>query len=488
MHIAFIASECAPYAKTGGLADVVSALPRELVRQGNEVSVYLPLYRSVATWLTEQKIARKVLIPSLTIPFPAYNRFVTVVDGGKPDGVQMYFLDCPELFDRDGIYGNDRGDFPDNSERFGLLCRSAIEASKELGVPNVFHVHDWETSVVPVMLRTTYYFDPLLRKVPVVLTIHNAGYQGEFPPLTTEQLLLPWDVFTMDRLEQNDRFNFLKGGIVYSDAITAVSPRYAQEIQTPEFGYGLDPTLRRRSADLSGIINGVDYTVWNPATDIHLAAHYTPEDLAGKAACRADLLHAFSLDSIAPETPVLGMVSRFATQKGLDILAAAMDSIAAEEIAFVALGSGERYYEELLQSLQIKFPGKIALRIGYDNALAHKIEAGADMFLMPSRYEPCGLNQIYSLKYGTVPIVRATGGLDDTIQEWDPATLQGTGFKFTGYDPLDFYAAIERALAVFPDKKAWTTLMRNGMAQNFSWAESARQYVAVYEEVVKRRS
>jgi starch synthase len=488
MHIAFIASECAPYAKSGGLADVVSALPRELVRQGHEVSVYLPLYRSVATYMTEQKLPRKVLIPSLTVPFRTYNRFVTVVDGGKPDGVQMYFLDCPELFDRDGIYGNDRGDYPDNAERFGLLSRATIEASKRLGVPNVFSVHDWEAGVVPVMLRTLYYFDPLLRKVPVVLTIHNAGYQGTFPPATTELLLLPWDVFTMDRVEQNDAFNFLKGGIVYSDAITAVSPRYAQEIQTPEFGNGLDPTLRRRASDLIGIINGVDYTEWDPATDTHIAAHYTPKDLAGKVECRRDLLHAFSLDEIAPETPVLGIVSRFATQKGLDILGAAMEQIAAEEIAFVALGSGERFYEEMFQALQTRFPGKIAVRIGYDNALAHKIEAGADMFLMPSRYEPCGLNQIYSLKYGTVPIVRATGGLDDTIQEWDSATGLGTGFKFSGYDPVDFYAAIERALAVFPDKKAWTKLMRNGMAQNFSWEGSAKQYITVFEEVVKRRS
>jgi len=487
MHIVFAASECVPFAKTGGLADVVGALPPELVKLGHEVTVYLPLYTKVrphlpieANWTYAAR--------SITIPFQSYNRFVGIVDGGKREGVQFYFVHCPELFDRQELYGTQGGDYPDNAERFGLYCRAVLEATKLLGVPEVFHVHDWQAALVPIYLRTVYYFDPMLRNAGVVLTIHNAGYQGWFPPKTTEQLLFPWDIFTKDKVEQFDTFNFLKGGLVYSDMLTTVSRKYAEEIKTTEFGNKLEGVLQSRAADLRGILNGVDYAQWDPATDGKLAAHYSPEDLAGKVQCRADLLHAFGLENVAASTPVIGIVSRFATQKGFDLVAQISSVLGSRNMALVALGSGEPIYERFFRDWAFRSSGNVAVQVRYDDALAHKIEAGADIFLMPSRYEPCGLNQIYSLKYGTVPVVRATGGLDDTIEEWNAAARTGTGFKFEGYEARALLATVDRALKAFEDKDAWQRLMLNGMAHNYSWEQPAREYAAVYEEVARRRA
>jgi starch synthase len=431
---------------------------------------------------------KKIAIPSITIPFEYYNRFVSVIDGGKRDRVQFYFIDCPELFDREEPYGTQAGEYPDNWERFGLFCRSVLEASKQIGVPDIFHLHDWQAAMLSVYLRTIYYFDPVLRKAGTVLTIHNAGYQGWFPPVTTERLLLPWDIFTVDRLEYYNTFNFLKGGIVYSDALTTVSRKYAEEIQTSEFGNGLEDPLRKRSADLHGILNGVDYSKWNPETDGKIAAHYSARDLSGKAECKRDLLHAFGASHVNEDAAVLGILSRFATQKGFDLTAQIVERLTFENIFLIVLGTGEQYYENLFRSLHDRFPDKISVRVTYDETLAHKVEAGSDIYLMPSRYEPCGLNQIYGLKYGTVPVVRATGGLDDTIQEWDPETRTGTGFKFHGYYADDYLKTVQHALAVFHDKDAWHTLMRNGMAQDYSWTKPGEEYIKVYEEVATRRN
>ena len=484
MQIIFAASECTPFAKTGGLADVVGALPPELAKLGHEVSVFLPLYASVRPHIVGEL---KYAIRSITIPFEHYNRFVGIVDGGKRNGVRYYFVDCPELFDRQGLYGTKAGDYPDNWERFGLFCRAVIEAAKLLGVPQVFHVHDWQAALIPVYLRTVYKTDPVLSRAGVVLTIHNAGYQGWFPPVTTERLLFPWEIFTMDKVEQFDNFNFLKGGVVYSDMLTTVSRKYAQEIQTEEFGEKLEGVLWQRAADLRGILNGVDYAQWDPATDKNLVAHYTPSDLSGKQACHSDLLQLFGLDKVGVETPVIGIVSRFAAQKGFDLVAKIADRLTQREVAVVALGSGEPAYEKFFRAWAFRNPAQVAVEVGYDEALAHKIEAGADIFLMPSRYEPSGLNQMYSLKYGTVPVVRATGGLDDTVEEWNPERGTGTGFKFEGMSAEALLAAIDRALTAFQDKKAWAKLMRNGMAQNYGWAKPAKEYAAIYEEVARRR-
>ncbi|MGB0065342.1 MAG: glycogen synthase GlgA [Terracidiphilus sp.] len=485
MNIAFVASECAPLVKTGGLADVVGALPRELAKLGHKITVYLPLYARIRRQIADEP---KYAARSITIPFRYYNRFVGVIDGGTRDGVNYLFIDCPELFDRAELYGAAGVDYTDNAERFALFCRAVLEASKLLDVPDVFHVHDWQAALIPVYLRTTYASDPALLSAATVLTIHNAAYQGTFPPKTTEELLFPWDLFTMDKVEQFDHFNFLKGGIVFSDQLTTVSRKYADEIQTAEFGEQLEGVLHGRAADLHGILNGVDYAQWNPAVDRYLAAHFTPQNLDGKRICRADLLHAFGLENVGEATPVIGIVSRLATQKGFGILAQIAEELAERDLAVVALGTGEPFYENLFRGWAFRHPASVGVQIRYDEALAHKIEAGADMFLMPSRYEPCGLNQIYSLKYGTVPIVRATGGLDDTIEEWNAKKGTGTGFKFAGYEPADLLVEIDRALEAFQDKESWVNLMRNGMAQDYGWLGSAKEYVRVYEEAAKRRS
>jgi starch synthase len=484
MQIVFAASEAVPFAKTGGLADVVGALPREIQKLNHEVTVYLPLYASVRSHLESEL---KYAIRSITLPGPHGNRFAGIVDGGTRDGVRFYFVDCPDLFDRQGLYGNNGDSYGDNAERFGLFCRAVIEAAKILGVPDVFHVHDWQAAMVPVLLRTVYNADPALKHCGTVLTIHNAGYQGWFPPSTVDQLLLPWDIFTYDKLEHYNTFNFLKGGVVYADALTTVSRKYAEEIQTPEFGNGLDAALRQRAADLHGILNGVDYAEWDPATDGNLAAHYSPADLAGKRECRKDLLHAFGLE-VPEETPVIGICSRFASQKGFDLLEQISGRLAERDVAVVALGTGEPYYEKFFRDFAYANSGRFAVQIRYDDAMAHKIEAGADIFLMPSRFEPCGLNQIYSLKYGTVPVVRATGGLDDTVEEWNAGLNAGTGFKFEPYQASALLDAIDRALAAVYDKKQWTQLMLNGMAQNYSWDKPAREYAAVYEEAARKRA
>ncbi|HEX4005152.1 MAG TPA: glycogen synthase GlgA [Acidobacteriaceae bacterium] len=484
MQIAFVAPECAPWASTGGLGEVMRALPRQIASMGHKVAVYLPYYRQVR----EQAPERTYAIRSLTIPYSYYSRFAAVLDGGVEDGVQTYFIDCPELFDREGLYAGATGEYTDNWERFGLLCRAVLEAVKQLGVPDVFHVHDWQAALVPVYLRTLYTYDPLLRNRGAVLTIHNAGYQGMFPAQTTERLLFPWEIFTMDRLEHYDHFNFLKGGIAYADLITTVSPRYASEIQTAEYGEGLEGLLQKRSTDLVGILNGVDYQRWNPAADGNIAAHYSPENLAGKAECRKDLLHAFGAGAVNDATAVLGMVTRLATQKGIDLLEQIAEPLLRENVVLVALAEGEAYYEKVMRSMAERFSGRVLVKIAYDDTLAHKVEAGADMFLMPSRYEPCGLNQIYSMKYGTVPVVRATGGLDDTVEPWNAETRKGTGFKFQGYRPEDFLGAIRQALQLFEDKDAWHTLMRNGMARDYSWGRSAAEYVEAYERVARAKS
>ena len=482
MHIAFVASECVPYSKTGGLADVVGALPRALAALGHQVSVYLPRYRQ--TKLTDPQ----TVVRSITIPFDDKHRFCSVVSGGYQSGVRYYFVEYPPYFDRETLYGTPSGDYTDNAERFTLFCRAVLEASKILGVPHVFHCHDWQSALVPVLLRSLYKDDPAFRDVSTVLTIHNIGYQGLFSSEILPLLMLPWDLFTMDKLEYYGQVNFLKGALKDADAITTVSKKYSQEIQTAEYGFGLDGVLRERAAVVTGILNGVDYDEWSPQTDGYIVARFKADDLFGKPKCKADLLETFGLDEVNIKLPVIGIVSRFAGQKGFDLISQIMDRLAREELILVVLGSGEKLYEEMFARMAKQFPTKIALKITYDNKIAHKIEAGADMFLMPSRYEPCGLNQIYSLKYGTVPIVRATGGLDDTIDPWDARAATGTGFKFTEYSGEALLAAIKNALQSFRDQTSWQKLMKNGMAKDFSWSASAKEYVKVYDRVRKLRT
>ena len=482
MHIGFVASECVPFSKTGGLADVVGALPRAVADLGHQVSVYLPRYRQ--TRLTDPQ----TVVRSITVPFDDRYRFCSVVNAGNHSGIRFYFIDYPPFFDRDALYGTPSGDYPDNAERFALFSRAVLEASKVLGVPHVFHCHDWQSALVPVMLRTLYAEDPAFRDVATVFTIHNIGYQGLFPPDILPLLMLPWDLFTMTKLEFFGNVNFLKGALVFSDFITTVSRKYSQEIQTTEYGFGLEGVLRDRAATVTGILNGVDYDEWSPQTDKFIVAKYSPQDLTGKVKCKQDLLAAFGVTNADLRLPVIGIVSRFAAQKGFDLIAQIMDRLAREDMIIVALGTGDKEYEEMFRRMNKQFPQKIAVKVAYDNAIAHKIEAGADMFLMPSRYEPCGLNQIYSLKYGTVPIVRATGGLDDTIEPWDARSGKGTGFKFTEYNGESLLLTIKQALQAYRDQSSWQVLMRNGMNKDFSWNFSAKEYIRIYERVRQARA
>jgi len=482
MHIVFAASECVPFSKTGGLADVAGALPRALASAGHQVSVFVPRYRQ-----TVLKGAQTV-VNSITVPFDDRYRFCSVVSGGKQGGVSFYFVDYPPFFDREALYGTSTGDYPDNAERFALFSRAVLEASKILGVPQLFHCHDWQAALIPVLLRTQYAEDPAFRDVATVFTIHNMGYQGLFPPDTLPLLTLPWDLFTISKMEFFGSVNFLKGAVVFSDFVTTVSKKYSQEIQTTEFGFGLEGVLRARSSTVTGILNGVDYAEWNPESDKFLVAPYSPQDLSGKAKCKQDLLTTFDMAKADPRLPVLGIVSRFAAQKGFDLIAQIMERLAREDMNMVVLGNGDKTYEEMFLRLAKQFPQKIAVKVAYDNAIAHKIEGGSDMFLMPSKYEPCGLNQIYSLKYGTVPVVRATGGLDDTIEHWDPRTSKGTGFKFTDYNGEALLLTIKEALRAFRDQNSWQQLMRNGMSKDFSWDASAKEYVRVYERARQLRA
>lgn len=475
MHIAFAASECVPFSKTGGLADVIGALPGALAALGHKVTVYLPRYKETALTHPQE------MVRSITIPFDDRFRFCSIVSGGTRAGVQFYFVEYSPYFDREGLYGNPTGDYPDNAERYALFSRAVIEASKILGVPDVFHCHDWQSALIPVLLRSQYGDDPAFADTATVFTIHNVGYQGVFAPDTLPLLDLSWDLFTISKMEFFGQVNFLKGALAYADFVTTVSRKYSHEIQTAEFGFGLDGVLRDRSATVTGILNGVDYDEWSPEKDKFIAARYSAQDLSGKTQCKHDLLASFGVTDADEKLPVIGIISRFASQKGFDLIAQIMERLAREEMIVTVLGSGDKHYEQMFLNLNKRFPKKIIVKVAYDNSIAHKIEAGSDMFLMPSRYEPCGLNQIYSLKYGTVPIVRATGGLDDTIDPWDARTGKGTGFKFTEYNGELLLATIKDALRAFRDQTSWQVLMRNGMAKDFSWNVSAKEYARVFE-------
>jgi starch synthase len=472
MRILFVASEGLPFSKTGGLADVVEALPKALVAQGHEVAVVLPRYRGTK--------ADTPIIPSLTIPLGNRLRFPAIADGTLPDGVRYFFVDDPAYFDRDALYGTAAGDYPDNAERYSEFCRAAIELSKHAWPTDVFHCHDWQTGLLPVLLRTAYGDDPVVKDLPVVFTIHNIGYQGQFRRDVLTRAGIPDALFNPGALEFFGNMNLLKGGLVYSDYLTTVSRRYAQEIQTPEFGYGLDGVVRSRADRIVGILNGVDYTAWNPAKDALIAAKYSAKDLSGKQICKQDLLQLYGLSTDNPHRPLLGIVSRFADQKGFDLIADRAHEILHEDVMLAVLGTGDRRYHDLFRALASAYPGRVGYKFAYDNVVAHKVEAGSDIFLMPSRYEPSGLNQMYSLKYGTVPVVRATGGLDDSIENFDLEHGTGTGFKFSEYSGTAFLYAVRQALHHYSDERIWRRIQLNGMAKDFSWKTPAAEYAKLY--------
>lgn len=479
MKILFVASEGLPYSKTGGLADVVDSLPRALREMGHEVAVLLPRYQG-------NKII-STLVSSVTVSLGETLRFPAICEAEPRHGVRYFFVSDPEYFERDQIYGDREGDYPDNAERFTEFSRVAIEFMKRVWLPDLVHCHDWQSALVPVLLRTQHADDPAVRSLPVVLTIHNLGYQGLFPQTALRRSGLPERFFRTDALEFYGQVNFLKGGLIFADYLTTVSRRYAKEIQTPEFGWGLDGVIQSRADRLVGIINGVDYNAWNPETDKFVAQNYSAQTLEKKAACKKNLLDLFGLPEENLARPVIGIVSRFVDQKGFDLIALVAEELMAEDLAIVALGTGQAGYQAQFAQLAEKYSTRVGLKIGYDNSVAHKIEAGADMFLMPSRYEPCGLSQIYSLRYGTVPVVRATGGLDDTVQNFDAGTKQGTGFKFEGYNGPALLDCVRRAIATYRDADTWRIVQKNGMAKDFSWRLSAASYVTVYEAAKRSR-
>lgn len=464
-----VGSEAAPFAKTGGLSDVLGALPRALKEIGVDAAVLLPRYAQ-----TRPFPMRRVW-DDLRVQLGPRTYVCNVFRSEQHEA--YYFLDCPELYERPGIYSNQRGDFPDNHLRFGLLCRAVFQFIRYVFDAPIIHCHDWQAGLVPLYLKRTLVGDPTFVGTRTLTTIHNLGYQGIFAPAVLPQLGLPLDVFQPEGLEFWGNVSFLKAGLQYSDALSTVSRRYAEEIQTPEYGFGLDGLLRRRRNVLHGILNGVDYDRWNPEADPMIPAHYSARDLAGKLTCKVELLREFGLPESDLRRPLVGIVSRFTSQKGADLIAQVADSIFRQDVSLVALGNGEREYEEMFLALAAAHPGRVGVRIGFDEALAHRVEAGSDMFLMPSRYEPCGLNQIYSLKYGTVPVARATGGLDDTVDAEN-------GFKFVEYTGAALLAALKEAITAYHDKTKWLKLVRNGMARDHSWAASAKEYAKLYQSLL----
>jgi starch synthase len=470
MEILFVASEVAPWSKTGGLGDVAAALPRALAARGHAVTVVSPRYGSIDP-RAAGFVRRDGVLRIRGEPAAAWVR------RGKPT---FWLVEHERLFGaRRGIYGEHGRDFPDNAERFTFLSRAALALPGATGTrPQVVHANDWQTGLVPFLLRHEHAGDPHLAEARTVFTIHNLAYQGVFPKDVVPHLGLPWDVFRLEAMEFYDRLSFIKAGLVFADVLTTVSPTYAREIRTPQGGHGLDALLRDRASDLHGILNGIDAAEWNPATDPHLPAHYSATALAGKGRCKAALQGEMGLP-VRPGVPLAAVVSRLADQKGVDLLIAALPEVLSRDAQLVILGSGEARSEQALLTAAAERRDRMAVRIGFDEGLAHRIEAGADLFLMPSRFEPCGLNQMYSLRYGTVPVVRAVGGLEDTVEDYDGWNV-GTGFKFRDYTPAALSLAVRRALEVYRDGRAWRGLMARGMAEDFSWDRSAVSYEALY--------
>ena len=467
--VLMVASEAMPFCKTGGLADVLGALPVALEQRGEQVAVVLPAYR-VNNYPGPLREAYR----NLWIPLGG--GFNVDIFERVERGVTFYFVNCPPLYDRDGIYTSNGWGYGDNHLRYATLSMAAVGVIRYLFRPDVVHCHDWQTALVPLYLRHNLRNDPTFYGVKLLFTIHNLGYQGEFGSEVLGQIAVDSRLYNPGQLEFYGRANLMKGGIYFSDAVSTVSKAYAREIQTPEYGFGLDGFLRTQDR-LSGILNGVDYTEWNPESDPYIAKNYSVENLAGKRECKRALLNELGLNDDDLDRPVVGMVSRFAAQKGFDLVAEVMGALLAEDLSLAVLGSGDLHYEDMFRWLESTNRGRVGAYIGYNEAVAHKIEAGADIFLMPSRYEPSGLSQMYSMKYGTVPVVRATGGLDDTIEK-------ETGFKFQDYSGVALLSTVQEALAAYQDQARWSAIMRRCMRKDFSWNASAAEYSALYKRIL----
>ena len=477
VSVLIVGSEAIPFSKTGGLADVLGALPLALGRLGLRVTLVTPKYRGSQVHGS---------LKTIDVPLPG-GAGTRIVAQPLDEGVRAVLVDRPDLYDRESIYGSG-ADYPDSPRRFGFLCRAALEyAAQSAETFDVLHANDWQAGLAPVYLRTRYAGHPRIGKMATVFTIHNLAYQGTFPPDWLAPLDLPPSVMGVDALEFWGQISFLKGGINYSRVITTVSPTYAKEIQTPEYGAGFEGILAGRASDLFGVLNGIDTDRWDPRKDPYLPEPYDETSLEKKDASRIELIEALDVRATSDtlRRPIIGVVSRLVDQKGFDLVAELADDLRDSGASFAALGTGDPRYERMWRRLGADFPNRFAVKIGFDERVAHLIEAASDMFLMPSRFEPCGLNQMYSMRYGTVPIVRATGGLEDTVADYNDETGTGTGFKFTEYAAPALQGAIERALTVFANPRIWRTLQRAGMRQDFSWDRSAREYVKLYERALE---
>jgi starch synthase len=472
--VLMVGSEALPFSKTGGLADVLGALPLALARLGWDVTLFVPRYRGITAGEFRDRF-------SVTVG--GYHSDVSFFEVELGDHARAVLVDEPGMFDREFIYGAGASDYPDNPRRFAVLVRAAFEWTIRHDRPvSIVHAHDWQAGLAPVYLRTMYAPSPLLGGARSVFTIHNLAYQGMCEPDWLPRLDLPWSLFTVDQLEFWGRASLLKGGVVNADAVTTVSPQYAREIQTPSGGVGFDGILRSRADRLFGVLNGIDTTQWDPAGDPFLPQPYSARDLSGKRAAKAAVLERYGLptDRAALSRPLVGMISRMVDQKGLDLIEQLSGDLPHLGASFVVLGTGEPRYQDMWRSLATQHPQTIGARIGFDEGLAHLIEGGADMFLMPSLFEPCGLNQMYSLRYGTVPIVRRIGGLADTVVDHISGSNTGTGFVFDEYSPLALLSTLKRAVSAYHNRDTWERLQAAGMRQDLSWDRSAREYVKIY--------
>ncbi len=479
LTILVAASEMVPFVKTGGLADVIGALPKYLRTLGHEVHVFLPRYRAV----TEDRFNLNKILDPLPVKMGSEIINGTVYEYRADSGEFIYFIDRKEYFDRDELYKTFQGDYIDNAKRFSFFCKAILEFCRQRDFrPDIMHLNDWQTGLVPVYLKLEPYLE-FFKNTASVFTIHNIAYQGIFPKEDMPFTGLPWKLFHSEGIEFYGKMNFLKAGMVYSDVVNTVSGKYAEEIQTSEYGYGLDGILRKRKDSLYGIINGIDENVWNPGTDPDLVQNYSKNDLSGKEKCKEDLCSYFNM-KYGPDVPLFGMITRLTVQKGLDLVVDIIEDFLRLKVQFILLGSGDKKYQDSFTTLNEQFPEKTGIKIGFDETLAHKIEAGVDFFIMPSRYEPAGLNQLYSLRYGALPVVRAVGGLDETIEDYNELTGEGTGIKFVDYTAKDLFIALARAIDLFHQKERHREVVLRGMSRDFTWKNSARKYVELYRKAL----
>lgn len=480
MKVLIAASEVVPFVKTGGLADVAGTLVNELKKAGVDADIILPFYKSIKQ--TANDLGITPLKQEIAVPLGVEIEKGRLWKGRTSEGADAYFIENDKFYDRNELYGTAEGDYPDNASRFIFYSRGVIEAIKALGLnADIIHCNDWQTGLIPVYLKTIYRNE--FPEISTIMTVHNLGYQGIFPRLDMPLTGLGWEMFHIEALEFYGKLNLLKGGLLFADVITTVSKTYAKEIQTPEYGFGLENVLSKRSSDLYGIVNGIDYNEWQPWKDKLIPARYNKKNLSGKAECKKRLQMKCGLSD--DDSPLIGMVTRLSSQKGLDLVSEAAEGIVESGAQIIILGIGDKHFHKVLSDLQAKYSRSISVTTGFDNILAHKIYAGSDIFLMPSLYEPCGLGQLIALRYGTIPVARRTGGLNDTIAEYDFSAGSGTGFLFNKYSPDEMLGAIKRAVEAFKDKQLWEQIQGNAMSQDFSWHKSAKEYVNLYKKTLK---